>query len=191
MHKVLKLGPIGKGYVQEIKTKNGTRFVARWNAYVQSDDGERIRVTCGPHELGPKVPHGPGLKSIKDARKEWEKVYWTVFSQHHPAAALKSSKSGHTASATTSVKDFITSEFEARRRAGWEENSRLNWEYYRDSFILPFFGNYTIAEKRQNERIPVILPVESGVLFPTGTPSSLELRRDEVLHAGGCAGRVT
>src|ERR1017187_8030124 len=129
MHKVLKLGPIGKGYVQEIKTKNGTRFVARWNAYVQSDDGERIRVTCGPHELGPKVPHGPGLKSIKDARKEWEKVYWTVFSQHHPAAALKSSKSGHTASATTSVKDFITSEFEARRRAGWEENSRLNWEY--------------------------------------------------------------
>jgi hypothetical protein len=84
MHKVLKLGPIGKGYVQEIKTKNGTRFVARWNAYVQSDDGERIRVTCGPHELGPKVSHGPGLKSIKDARKEWEKVYWTVFSQHHP-----------------------------------------------------------------------------------------------------------
>src|ERR1017187_9592900 len=57
--------------------------------------------------------------------------------------------------------------------------------------FIVHLGNCVVAEKRQNERIPVILPVESGVLFPTGTPSSLELRRDEVLHAGGCAGRVT
>jgi integrase len=144
MHKILKLGPIGKGFVQEISTRNGSRYLARWNAYVQNDDGERIRVTCGPHELGQKVAHGPGLKSLKEARKEWAKIYWTVFSQHHPAATLKSSKSH--SSATTSVKEFITSEFESRRSAGWEDNSRLNWEYYRDSFILPFFADYTIAQ---------------------------------------------
>jgi hypothetical protein len=34
MHTDSKLGPIGKGFVQEVKKKSGTRYVARWNAYV-------------------------------------------------------------------------------------------------------------------------------------------------------------
>jgi hypothetical protein len=45
MHKAPKLGPIGKGFVQEIKTKEGSRFMARWNAYVV-EDGERRRIQC-------------------------------------------------------------------------------------------------------------------------------------------------
>jgi hypothetical protein len=81
MHRKPKLGPIGKGFVKEVKTKSGTRYVARWNAFILQN-GERKKVTCGPHELGPKASHGPGLKSLKDARKEWEKVYWSVFQKH-------------------------------------------------------------------------------------------------------------
>jgi integrase len=146
MHNTPQLGPIGKGFVQEVKTKAGVRYVARWNAYTLNDAGERIRITCGPHELGPKVSHGPGLKSLSDARKAWDKIYWSVFAKHNPAATLKPSQANRTVSATTLVKDFIASEFEARRKDGWEENSRINWEYYRDSFLLPFFGELTIAE---------------------------------------------
>jgi integrase len=146
MHNTPRLGPIGKGFVQEIKTKAGTRYVARWNAYTLNEAGERSRITCGPHELGPKVSHGPGLKSLSDARKAWDKIYWSVFTKHHPGARQKPSEANRTVSATTLVKNFITSEFEARRRDGWEENSKINWEYYRDSFLLPFFGELTIIE---------------------------------------------
>jgi integrase len=146
MHNTFKLGPIGKGFVQEIRTKAGARYVARWNAYTLNDAGERARITCGPHELGPKVSHGPGLKSLSDARKAWDKIYWFVFTRHHPAATQKPSRANRTVSPTALVKDFITSEFEARRRDGWEENSKINWEYYRDSFLLPFFGELTITE---------------------------------------------
>ena len=73
MHKESKLGPIGRGFVQEITTKDGTRYVARWNAFI-SENGERKRVQCGPHELGPKVAHGPGLKNLKQAKDAWNKV---------------------------------------------------------------------------------------------------------------------
>jgi integrase len=146
MHNTPRLGPIGKGFVQEIKTKAGTRYVARWNAYTLNEAGERSRITCGPHELGPKVSHGPGLKSLSDARKAWDKIYWSVFTKHHPGDRQKPSQANRTVSATTLLKDFITSEFEARRRDGWEENSKINWEYYRDSFLLPFFGELTITE---------------------------------------------
>jgi len=152
MHSTAKLGPIGKGFVQEIKTKAGARYVARWNAFVL-DNGERKRIQCGPHELGPKVSHGPGLKSLNDARKAWDKIYWSVFTKHHPATTLKPSKTNRTTSATMTVKEFITSEFEARRSDGWEENSRINWEYYRDSFLLPFFGEHTIANMNEEALI--------------------------------------
>src|SRR5215471_12704373 len=111
MHNLSKLGPIGKGFVQEIKTKAGTRYVARWNAFLL-DNGERKRIQCGPHELGPKLSHGPGLKTLNDARKAWDKIYWSVFTKHDPATTLKPSKSNRTTSATMTVKDFITSEFE-------------------------------------------------------------------------------
>jgi integrase len=103
--------------------------------------------------LGQKVSHGLSLKSLSDARKAWDKIYWSVFTKHHPAAILKPSKSTRTASATMTVKDFISSEFEARRRDGWEENSKINWEYYRNSFLLPFFGELTITEMNDEDLI--------------------------------------
>ena len=162
MHNAPKLGPIGKGFVQEVKTKAGVRYVARWNVYTLNDAGERSRITCGPHELGPKVSHGPGLKSLNDARKAWDKIYWSVFTKNHPAARQKPSKANRTVSATTLVWDFITSEFEARRRDGWEENSRINWEYYRDSFLLPFFGELTITEMNDESVDPAFHEGDCG-----------------------------
>jgi hypothetical protein len=150
MHNTPKLDPIGIGFVREIKTKAGARYVARWNAYTLNDAGERTRITCGPHELGPKVSRGPGVKSLSDVCKAWDNIYWSVFTRHHPAATLKPSKANRTVSATTLVKDFITSEFEARRKDGWEENSKINWEYYRDSLLLPFFGELTITDERRS-----------------------------------------
>ena len=154
MHKALKLGPIGKGFVQEVRTNNGTRYVARWNAYVLNQDGSRQRITCGPHELGPKVSHGPGLNSLSDAKKAWDKIYWSVFTKHHPEATAPNTTSrGSLASAEMNVKDFITLVWEPRRSEGWEENSKLNWEYYRDSFLIPFFGDFTVAEMNNEDRV--------------------------------------
>jgi len=146
MHKAPKLGPLGKGFVQEIKTKEGTRYVARWNAYVLVN-GERRRIQCGPHELGPKVHHGPGLKSKKEAQKAWNKIYWSVFTEHHPTpVAAKLQSDGTAASADMKVEEFIKHVWEPRRVKDLEDNSRINWEYYRDSFLIPFFGQRTLAE---------------------------------------------
>ena len=147
-----KLGPIGKGFVREVKTKDGTRYVARWNAFTLDANGERKRVQCGPHELGPKVAHGPGLKNLKQAKDAWGKVYWSVFQQHHPEVISPAAARKHI-TPTTTVREFISSDWEPRRSKGWEENSRINWEYYRDSFIIPFFGNHTLAQMNQESEI--------------------------------------
>ncbi|HEU0119023.1 MAG TPA: site-specific integrase [Bryobacteraceae bacterium] len=152
MTKELNLGPVGKGFVKEVTTKKGTRFVARWNAFVMKD-GERKKVTCGPYEIGPKVSHGSGLKSLKDAQKEWDKVYWSVFQEHHPVTNPSISDQAIEASEQMSVKDFITLMYESRRNDGLEENSLKNWEYYRDSFLLPFFGTYTISQMNNEDAI--------------------------------------
>lgn len=147
------LGPIGNGYVQEIRTSEGTRFVARWQAYILSPDGNgRKRITCGPHELGPKVHHGPGLRSLADARRAWDQIRWEVFRQHHPPqpAALGFSSKGSPAMPVT---DFIKSVWEARRSSGWEESSRGTYEYIRDAFILPFFSDYTISRMNDEDLI--------------------------------------
>jgi len=152
MHKELSLGPVGKGFVQEVATKKGTRFVARWNAFVMEGE-ERKKKTFGPHELGPKVSHGPGLKSLADAKKEWDKVYWAVFQQHHPATNPSLPPEAIEASSEMSVPDFISKMYESRRNEGLEENSLKNWEYYRDSFLLPFFGDMTISQMNNEDAI--------------------------------------
>src|ERR1035441_8579946 len=77
--------------------------------------------------------------------------------------------------------------YEAGAIAGGEDEG-LEIATVRVAVLAPTFK--VGSQLRWNYNL-AILPVESGVLFPTGTPSSLELRRDEVLHAGGCAGRVT
>jgi hypothetical protein len=152
----MKIGPIGKGFVQEVKTKrHGTRFVARWNAYEQAPDGSIRRVQCGPHELGSKVTHGPGLKSVKDAQKAWDQICRDVFKEHHPDAYCAASVAGVKASSKMTVADFIKQVWEPER--AWEDNSRLNWEYYRDSFPLPFFGEITIGEMNDKERVKAFM----------------------------------
>ncbi len=111
----MKIGPIGKGFVQEVKTKrHGTRFVARWNAYEQAPDGSIRRVQCGPHELGSKVTHGPGLKSLKDAQKAWDQIYRDVFKERHPDAYCAASVAGVKASSKMAVADFIKNMFSAK-----------------------------------------------------------------------------
>src|SRR6266852_3468600 len=155
--KTPKLGPIGRGWVTEVKTQQGTRFVARWNAYEIHNDA-RVRVTCGPYEIGPKASRGPGLRNIKQARVQWEKICWQVFAEHHSPTIL--SRSAQTvvhenskAFPEMNVKDFISLVYEKRRKESLEENSRINWEYYRDSFLVPFFGDFTISEMNDEDLI--------------------------------------
>lgn len=152
----VRIGPIGKEFVQEVKTKrHGTRFVARWNAYEQAPDGSIRRVQCGPHELGSKVTHGPGLKSLKEAQRAWDQIYRDVFKERHPDAYCAASVAGVKASSKMTVADFIKQVWEPER--AWEDNSRLNWEYYRDSFLLPFFGEITIGEMNDKERVKAFM----------------------------------
>jgi hypothetical protein len=50
----------------------------------------------------------------------------------------------------------------APRKDGWEENSRINWEYYRDSFLLPFFGELTITEMNDESVDPAFHEGDCG-----------------------------
>jgi integrase len=195
MHKEAKLGPIGKGFVAEIKTQAGTRYVARWNAYVMDGD-TRKRIQCGPYEVGPKVSHGPGLKSIADAKKEWDKVYWSVFERHYPLTATPQlNPRDLKASASMKVKDFITSVWEPRRSPSLEENSKLNWEYYRDSFIVPFFGNKTLAEMNNESLVRKFMQGVADREFSdwtakkcyTYTKALLDMSRDLGITTGNAA----
>jgi len=71
-------------------------------------------------------------------------VYRTVFLKHYPETLKTNATVGTSgavrASGQMKVKDFITLVWEQERATGLEENSRTNWEYYRDSFLLPFLG---------------------------------------------------
>jgi len=156
MHKAT-IGPIGRGFVTEVKTASGTRYVARWNAYTLAPDGSRKRITCGPHQLWFQISHGPGLKSLAEAKREWEKVYWTVFLKHHPellrTAAIANPAGKVRASGQTKVKDSLRPSGEPERTRVWKRNSRINWEYYRDAFLLPFFGEKTLAEMNDKSKV--------------------------------------
>ncbi|MGA8030513.1 MAG: site-specific integrase [Bryobacteraceae bacterium] len=155
--KAPKLGPIGKGWVAEVKTQDGARFVARWNAY-EIQNGRRVRVIRGPYEIGPKSSHGPGLRDIKQARLQWKKICWQVFAESYSPVALSRAAQNATREASNGfpemkVKDFISLVYEKRRKEGLEENSRINWEYYRDSFLVSFFGDYSISEMNDEDLI--------------------------------------
>jgi hypothetical protein len=67
-------GPIGNGWIDEVRNADGIHFVARWKKYIPDPSAPegRQRVNGGQHILGPKVYHGPGLKSKTDAEKEWK-----------------------------------------------------------------------------------------------------------------------
>jgi len=124
----VKLGLIGKGWVEQIKRQDGSRFVARWNAFVVRDD-IRQRVKCGALRTRPESLTRSGLKSLQQAEDSWDKVRWQVFSQHHshPTSALKKVLSrypkGH---ADMTVDGFIKFVYEPRRQGAWEDNCRIN-----------------------------------------------------------------
>src|SRR5216684_1650974 len=120
---------------------------------LRAQNGVRKKISCGPHELGPKISHGPGLRTIKQAEEARAKVRWEVYREKHPGYETASTGAFEESATTlpqptaeTMVRDFITTVFEPLRMKGWKENSRLNWEYHRDTFLLPFFGEKTIAE---------------------------------------------
>ena len=195
MHKP-KIGPIGRGFVTEVKTTSGTRYVARWNAYTLAPDGSRKRVSCGPHELGSRISHGPGLKSLAEAKREWEKVYWTVFLKHHPELlrtdAITNPAGKLKASGQTKVKDFILPVWEPERTTGLEENSRTNWEYYRDAFLLPFCGEKTLAEMNDKSKVKAFMQETADREFSNWTAKKafscvkglLDMSRDIGLTVG-------
>jgi integrase len=177
----------------EKKTKQGTRFIARWNAFVLDAQGNRSRVTCGPYELGPKVSHGPGLKTINDAKRAWDKVYWAVFQEHHPTAVSPAKTDGVPVSAQMMVKDFITLVFEPAR--SWEDNSRINWEYHRDSFLLPFFGERTLKDANNTDLVKKFMTGFAAKQYSDWTAKKsytyikalLDMSRDLGVTAGNAA----
>ena len=178
---MLKLGPIGKGTVIEVKTNKGVRFIARWNAFVIVN-GVRKRVLGGTHQLGPKVAqHVPGLKSIKQAKDLWDGVRPTIFVKQQPVVGFVSNHDEATVpfgktgifkgSAQMKVRDFITLVYEPRREKGLQPNSLANWEYYRNTFINPYFGDYTITEMNDEELIRSFMEhvADGGYMLPTAT----------------------
>ena len=51
-------GPIGSGWIDEVKTASGVVFFARWNCFVKdaSAPGGRRRVRGGSYKIGRKIP---------------------------------------------------------------------------------------------------------------------------------------
>jgi hypothetical protein len=91
--------PIGKGWVAELSKK----YIARWNAYTIVD-GVKKKVTHGPHELGLKASHGPGLRSLAAAQKLWDAARPAVYAAYYglPKPGAEAKRQSKT------VADFIT-----------------------------------------------------------------------------------
>jgi len=89
-------GPIGNGWVEEIHTEEGIKYIARWQRYVAdptAPDGRRRE--SGYHEIGLKVHHGPkdALTSRSAAEKKWAEVRDCVMGRTKVLpAALKAEK---------------------------------------------------------------------------------------------------
>jgi integrase len=139
-------GPIGNGWIDEVRTDEGVRFVARWKKYIA--DGTlpegRQRVNGGQYEIGPKVYHGPGLKSKKDAEKEWLKICDAVMRRKPDAnlpAVLKAKKS---------FRWFVEEDggFQARREKRWSGTQPRFYKYIM-GFILRRFGDTPLEEMRE------------------------------------------
>lgn len=134
-------GPLGNGWIEEVKTPTGTKFVARWNSYVSdpSAPGGRRRVRGGSYEIGPKVHHGPAgtLKSDKAAMKEWLKICDSVMgrSQHlHPFQI-----------ADKPFRWFTEEVFEKARSTRWRETSKDAFAYYKKK-VLSAFGDVPLKD---------------------------------------------
>jgi len=133
-------GPIGSGWIEAVPSASGIVFVARWNCFVRDDSAPegRRRIRGGSYEVGRKVHHGPGLRSKKDATKEWLKVCDSVMgktSRLHPSQmALKA------------FRWFVTEQFEKDRSPRWRETSKYTFAYYMDKKLFPRFGDCPLNE---------------------------------------------
>ena len=139
-------GPIGNGWIDEVRTEAGVKFVARWKKYIADDTapGGRQRVNGGQYEIGPKVYHGPGLKSKKDAEKEWLKVCDSIMGRKpnvNLPAILKASKT---------FRWFVEEDdgFQARREKRWSGTQPRFYRYIMD-FIMRRFGDTPLNEMRE------------------------------------------
>jgi integrase len=133
-------GPIGSGWIDAVQTASGVVFVARWNRFVRDESAPdaRRRVRGGSYEIGRKVHHGPGLRSKKDALKQWLKVCDSVMgktSRLHPSQmALKT------------FRWFVTEEFEKDRSPRWRETTKYTFAYYMDTKLFPRFGDCALND---------------------------------------------
>ncbi|MGC1450738.1 MAG: hypothetical protein WA830_11930 [Candidatus Sulfotelmatobacter sp.] len=134
-------GPVGDGWVEEVKTSKGSRFVAYWQVYVEDasrPDGRR-RKRNGPFELGPKVKLGPEgtLKSLKDARKKWMAICDSVIGRtptQHPLEMREKT-----------FEWFARNVYQPRRKERWRPRTAEAFEYYMGK-LLPTFGSQQIGE---------------------------------------------
>jgi len=100
-----------------------------------------------PHHRGSKVSHGPGLRSIAAAQKAWDVARPGLYAEYYG----KPKPTSETKRQSKTVAEFITNEFEPRME--WEDNSRINWEYYREGFLIPTFGKLSLADMNDEQRL--------------------------------------
>jgi integrase len=140
-------GPIGHGYIDELRTDDGVRFVARWQKFVPDPDapGGRRRVHGGQYDIGLKVYHGAGLKSKKDAEKEWLKVADSIMGRAvgNVPAALKAKKT---------FRWFAEEDpegFRKSREERWSGSTPEWYDYVMGKIILPKFGDVPLNEMNE------------------------------------------
>lgn len=89
-------GPIGNGWVEEVRTEEGIKFIARWQYYLADPEThEGRRRASGYFEIGPKVHHGPkgALTSKSAAETKWAEIRDSVMGRTEVLpAALKAEK---------------------------------------------------------------------------------------------------
>ena len=94
--KKLLQGPIGNGWVEELWTEEGIKYIARWQYYVgDTAVPEGRRRESGYYELGLKVYHGPkgALTSKSAAEAKWAEIRDSVMGRTEVLpAALKAEK---------------------------------------------------------------------------------------------------
>lgn len=134
-------GPIGNGWIDQVKQPDGIHFIARWNRFVRDETapGGRRRERGGSYDLGPKVKHGDGLKALKDAEKKWYGLCDAVMGRIanlHP-----------TLQAEQLFEHFVDKVFVPGRKSRWKETTDSTWEYYR-SKLMAEFGQKKVCELR-------------------------------------------
>jgi integrase len=134
-------GPAGGGWVEEVRTAEGVRFVAYWQKYVpdSSDPLGRRKVYGGSHDLGPKVKRGTGLTSITAARSRWSDIRALIMQQAVSEAPPEMQEK--------TFKWYSENVWIPSRRERWCETTLLvNSDYYFRTKLYPRFGECKLTE---------------------------------------------